>query len=209
MWLCVVSAPSLVGVLSDEKTASHGSECIYMRTCKVCGRIFRTKKTQLVNDPLTCTHPTLDRRGSSRRTSRPKCTLCGTVGDELFQEERRERALVADSVKNATSTGFDLHRRLAFEDNTPLSVEVIVSAIEEFKGVVEEAVSAGDEVTAHDLHTMLQDALEANSEGTEHWSVASSTRHRAEYERQSRTIKCCVQCAIACPHCFHGHCSAF
>ena len=28
-------------------------------------------------------------------------------------------------------------------------------------------------ITAHDLHTMLQDALEANSEGTEHWSVAS------------------------------------
>ena len=93
--------------------------------------------------------------------------------DELPQKERRERALVADSIKNATSIGFDLHRRLAFEDSSPLSVEVIVSAIEEFKGVVEESVSAGDEVTAHDLHTMLQDALEANSEGTEHWSVAS------------------------------------
>ena len=100
------------------------------------------------------------------------CTLGRTVVDELSQEERCERALVADSVKNAASIGFDLHRRLAFEDTSPLSVEVIVSAIEEFKGVVEEAVSAG-EVTAHDLRTMLQDALEANSEGTEHWSVAS------------------------------------
>ena len=61
--------------------------------------------------------------------------------DELPQEERRERALVADSVKNATSIGFDLHRRLAFEDISALSVQVIVSAIEEFKGVVEEAGS--------------------------------------------------------------------
>ena len=49
------------------KTGSNAY--IDMRTCKVCGRIFRTKKEQLVNDALTCTHPTLDRRGSSRRTS--------------------------------------------------------------------------------------------------------------------------------------------
>ena len=110
--------------------------------------------------------------------------MCGTVVDELPQKERRERALVADSVKSAMSIGFDLHRRLAFEDSSALSVEVIVSAIEEFKGVVEEAVSAGDEVTAHDLHTMLQDALEANSEGTEHWlrqrhhRVLRPVRHR-------------------------------
>ena len=77
------------------------------------------------------------------------CKVCGrifTVVDELPQEERRERALVADSVKNAASIGPDLHKRLAFEDSSPFSVEVIVSAIEEFKGVVEEAVSAGDEV---------------------------------------------------------------
>ena len=181
-----------------------------MRTCKVCGRIFRTKKEQLVNDPWTCTHPTLDRRGSSRRTSRLKCTLCGTVVDELPQEERRERALVADSVKNTASIGFDLHRRLAFEDSPPLSVEVIVSALEEFKGAGEEAVSAGDEVTAHDVHTMLQGCMRGQLRGHRALvSSQSSTSHRAEYERQSRTIECCVKCAIACPHCFHGHYSAF
>ena len=56
------------------KTSSNAY--IDMRTFKVCGRIFRTKKEQLVNDPLTCTHPTLERRGSSRRTSRLKCTMC-------------------------------------------------------------------------------------------------------------------------------------
>ena len=65
----------------------------------------------------------------SEQLWRLKCTLCGTVVGELPQQKRRERAQVVDSVKNATSIGFDLHRRLAFEDTSPLSVEVIVSAI--------------------------------------------------------------------------------
>ena len=70
-----------------------------MRTCKTCGTVTKTKKEKPVVDPTTCLHGVTERSGSSRRTSRLKCELCGMLLDEQPQEERKKRSEIASRTR--------------------------------------------------------------------------------------------------------------
>ena len=66
---------------------SGSSAYIDMRTCKKCGKITKTKKEKQVIDQAACPHASIERSGSSRKTCRAKCKLCGMLLDEQPQSE--------------------------------------------------------------------------------------------------------------------------
>ena len=69
-----------------EFNRSGSNAYIDMRTCKKCGAVTKTKKEKPVIDQATCLHGVTERTGSSRKTSRLKCKLCGMLLDEQPQD---------------------------------------------------------------------------------------------------------------------------
>ena len=65
-----------------EFSKSGSNAYIDMRTCKKCGAVTKTKKEKPVVDQSTCLHGVTERTGSSRKTSRLRCKLCGMLLDE-------------------------------------------------------------------------------------------------------------------------------
>ena len=112
-----------------EFSKSGSNAYIDMRTCKKCGAVTKTKKEKPVVDQTTCLHGITERTGSSRKTSRLKCKLCGLLLDEQPQEERKKRAEVASAVQESNTLDFDLMRSIASRTSEDLPIEVVVPAI--------------------------------------------------------------------------------
>ena len=104
-----------------------------------CGHV-ETEKKERTADPATCTHPEVDSLGSTKTTARLTCTLCGTIVDEQPQDIKRDRARVAEAVKQSTSVDFDLR-----------TSKVAVTALDTFKELVEEEYSSANTLTIHQL----------------------------------------------------------
>ena len=98
-----------------------------MRTCKKCGTVTKTKKEKPVIDQATCLHGVTERTGSSRKTSRLRCKLCGMLLDEQPQDERKKRTEIAATVQESNTLDFDLLRSIASRTSEDLPVEVSCS----------------------------------------------------------------------------------
>ena len=122
-----------------------------MRTCKKCGAVTKTNKEKPVVDQTTCLHDVTERTGSSRKTSRLKCKLCGMLLDEQPQDERKKRTEVASAVQESNTLDFDLLRSIASRTSEDLPVEVVVPAIDQFRETVEGHFATEPSITRGDL----------------------------------------------------------
>ena len=89
-----------------------------MRTCEKCGTVTKTRKEKVIVDQATCPRTSKERSGSSRKTSRVKCKLCGMRLDEQPQTERRAREEAATVLRESNTLDFDL--RSIVGDSLPL-----------------------------------------------------------------------------------------
>ena len=171
-----------------EFSKSGSNAYIDMRTCKKCGAVTKTKKEMPVIDQATCLHGVTERTGSSRKTSRLRCKLCGMLLDEQPQDERKKRSEIAATVQESNTLDFDLLRSIASRTSEDLPVEVVVPAIDQFRETVEGHFATEPSITRGDLIAYLQEALEDQLPQESHntsWEVASasaggrsrSTRH--------------------------------
>ena len=171
-----------------EFNKSGSNAYIDMRTCKKCGTVTKTKKEKPVIDQTTCLHGVTERTGSSRKTSRLRCKLCGMLLDEQPQDERKKRSEVAATVQESNTLDFDLLRSIASRTSEDLPVEVVVPAIDQFRETVEGHFATEPSITRGDLIAYLQEALEDQLPQESHntsWEIASasaggrsrSTRH--------------------------------
>ena len=171
-----------------EFSKSGSNAYIDMRTCKKCGAVTKTKKEKPVIDQATCLHGVTERTGSSRKTSRLRCKLCGMLLDEQPQDERKKRSEIAATVQESNTLDFDLLRSIASRTSEDLPVEVVVPAIDQFRETVEGHFATEPSITRGDLIAYLQEALEDQLPQESHntsWEIASasaggrsrSTRH--------------------------------
>ena len=171
-----------------EFSKSGSNAYIDMRTCKKCGAVTKTKKEKPVIDQATCLHGVTERAGSSRKTSRLRCKLCGMLLDEQPQDERKKRSEIAATVQESNTLDFDLLRSIASRTSEDLPVEVVVPAIDQFRETVEGHFATEPSITRGDLIAYLQEALEDQLPQESHntsWEIASasaggrsrSTRH--------------------------------
>ena len=171
-----------------EFSKSGSNAYIDMRTCKKCGAVTKTKKEKPVIDQATCLHGVTERTGSSRKTSRLRCKLCGMLLDEQPQDERKKRSEIAATVQESNTLDFDLLRSIASRTSEDLPVEVVVPAIDQFRETVEGHFATESSITRGDLIAYLQEALEDQLPQESHntsWEIASasaggrsrSTRH--------------------------------
>ena len=171
-----------------EFSKSGSNAYIDMRTCKKCGAVTKTKKEKPVIDQATCLHGVAERTGSSRKTSRLRCKLCGMLLDEQPQDERKKRSEIAATVQESNTLDFDLLRSIASRTSEDLPVEVVVPAIDQFRETVEGHFATEPSITRGDLIAYLQEALEDQLPQESHntsWEIASasaggrsrSTRH--------------------------------
>ena len=151
------------------------------RTCLDCGHVEVQRKERTA-DPATCTHPEVDSLGSTKATARLTCTLCGTIVDEQPQEIKRDRARIAEAVKQSTSVDFDLIRNISRTSKDNVPVEVAVAALETFKELVEEEYSSTNTLTVGELHQLLAESLHQNLAAA---GVTSSQQPTSSLEAQS------------------------
>ena len=144
-----------------EFSKSGSNAYIDMRTCKKCGAVTKTKKEKPVIDQATCLHGVTERTGSSRKTSRLRCKLCGMLLDEQPQDERKKRSEIAATVQESNTLDFDLLRSIASRTSEDLPVEVVVPAIDQFRETVEGHFATEPSITRGDLIAYLQEALES------------------------------------------------
>ena len=120
---------------------------------------METEKKERTADPATCTHPEVDSLGSTKTTARLTCTLCGTIVDEQPQDIKRDRARVAEAVKQSTSVDFDLIRNISRTSKDIVPVEVAVAALDTFKESVEEEYSSANTLAVGEIHQLLAESL--------------------------------------------------
>ncbi|OLQ09920.1 hypothetical protein AK812_SmicGene6391 [Symbiodinium microadriaticum] len=161
-----------------EFSKSGSNAYIDMRTCKKCGAVTKTKKEKPVIDQATCLHGVTERTGSSRKTSRLRCKLCGMLLDEQPQDERKKRSEIAATVQESNTLDFDLLRSIASRTSEDLPVEVVVPAIDQFRETVEGHFATEPSITRGDLIAYLQEALEDQLPQESHntsWEIASAS----------------------------------
>ena len=169
-----------------EFSKSGSNAYIDMRTCKKCGNVTKTRKEKPVIDQATCLHGVTERSGSSRKTSRLKCKLCGMLLDEQPQEERRQRSEIASAVQESNTVDFDLLRSIVSRSSEDLPVEVVVPAMDQFRETVEGHFATEPSITRGDLIGYLQEALEDQLPQETHntsWEMASAADARSRSTR--------------------------
>ena len=133
------------------------------KTCRVCGHATRERREHVyVNTPEACEHKIVDRRGSTKSTSKTFRLQCGTFVDEVPQEFHKERKAAAQRMLNATADAVSTASALMADDATatlnPEAVEVILGT---FTDRVNSLVSAGDPVSDASLHEVLRESITA------------------------------------------------
>ena len=139
-------------------TRAGSNAYVDRRTCLDCGHV-ETEKKERTADPATCAHPEVDSLGSTKTTARLTCTLCGTIVDEQPQDIKRDRARVAEAVKQSTSVDFDLIRNISRTSKDIVPVEVAVAALDTFKELVEEGYSSANTLTGGEIQQLLAESL--------------------------------------------------
>ena len=89
-----------------EFSKSGSNAYIDMRTCKKCGTVTKSRKEKDIIDSATCPHTVTERSGSSSKTSRIKCKLCGMLLGEQPQSERKARDAAANALREANTLIF-------------------------------------------------------------------------------------------------------
>ncbi|OLP77417.1 hypothetical protein AK812_SmicGene42525 [Symbiodinium microadriaticum] len=195
--------PALVDEVGEEYAeavqlayAATNTAYIDMRTCKKCGTVTKTKKEKPVVDQSTSLHGVTEQTGSSRKTSRLKCKLCGMLLDEQPQYERKKRSEIA-----SVAIDFDLLRSIASHTSEDLPVEVVVPAIDQFRETVEGHFVTEPSITRDDLIAYLQEAIEDQLPQESHntsWEMASagarsqSSRLDSPMDREDEAMEPCA-----------------
>ncbi|CAE7253985.1 RE2 [Symbiodinium natans] len=170
--------PPLEPCVQGCKDFTHaGSTMNWLRsTCRDCGKVTREpREVSYTNDPETCPHEIIDRRGSSRSVSRTFCKQCGTFIDEVPADFQRRRRDAANRMLNATVDSLSVmsNTQIAGEsrDLEHDDVELIMGV---FNDSVTTMIEMGMRVTPSVLHSRLSeaivDALEPTGDSPDSWS---------------------------------------
>ena len=156
-----------------------GSNAYYqIRTCLDCGHMTKTKREPVYkNNPETCKHESIDRRGSSKFTARFFCKLCGTHVDEMPQSEARRRQQLSHEITTLPSAAIDTAERViqSEKDDVCLTIEGAVQMMHMFQQDVETELqgSNGEPVRASVIYEILGNCIEAVREAApEHCFMA-------------------------------------
>ncbi|CAE7471035.1 unnamed protein product [Symbiodinium natans] len=133
------------------------------------------KKVSYTNDPETCPHEIIDRRGSSRSVSRTFCKQCGTFIDEVPADFQRRRRDAANRMLNATVDSLSvMHNTQIAGESRDLEHDDVELIMGVFNDSVTTMIEMGMRVTPSVLHNRLSeaivDALEPTGDSPDSWS---------------------------------------
>ena len=143
---------------------------VTVKTCRVCGKVFKEKKTFEKKDPTLCRHANTSRLGSNKAIMKTFCKDCGHVIDEMPQAEARIRRQAAQELETATSASFDLISNISRNvlDEASLDATQTMTLLDEFRSQVEDCLVAQNvegiddpRISPKDLHEILNDIVEA------------------------------------------------
>eukprot|EP00435_Cladocopium_sp_Y103_P074048 s140_g46.t1 len=115
------------------------------------------------NNPKTCKHEALDRRGSSKYTARFFCRQCGTHIDEMPQEEARRRKQLARDLATLPSSAVDTAERVigSEKEDVCLDQEGAIHMMTIFQQDLDLDLESGEPVRAAVVYEILANAIEA------------------------------------------------
>ena len=143
---------------------------VTVKTCRVCGKVLKEKKTFEKKDPTLCRHANTSRLGSNKAIMKIFCKDCGHVIDEMPQEEARIRHQAAQEIETAASASFDLISNISRNvlDEASLDATQTMTLLDEFRSQVEDCLVAQNvegiddpRISPKDLHEILNDVVEA------------------------------------------------
>ena len=170
--------PPLEPCVQGCKDFTHaGSTMNWLRsTCRDCGKVTREpREVSYTNDPETCPHEIIDRRGSSRSVSRTFCKQCGTFIDEVPADFQRRRRDAANRMLNATVDSLSvMHNTQIAGESRDLERDDVELIMGVFNDSVTTMIEMGMRVTPSVLHSRLSeaivDALEPTGDSPDSWS---------------------------------------
>ena len=154
--------PSVEKCRNCEEFSYKGSTAYTIKaTCFAFGNSTTTRREERY--PYTfenCPHEVVDRRGSSKTTSRVFCKQCGNFVHEEPADLRKQRVAVGKRTEETPEDVFRVVQNItSVEANQELSDEVVETVVAHFN----EQVSYQTGHTAASLHQILDEALVANA----------------------------------------------